>query len=249
MDLFGSALGTLDGTQLDTLAKKVWTDYAAGRITEDTAGGLADQIEVVRKERQSRKGLATGPAHGRRSVFSTGKTQPRSPDRRRSLERRRMLAASGPMPPAFAINFTVGEAASLCVVAMEVAEMGTCAITLGEIATRAGVSIDTARRGIKKASSEGLLTVQERRRHLAPSLPNLITITSAEWLAWIEHRPKALAVREGGRRSMPQTLISKTEMKSAHRSPEMPAERRQRSQGGYDPLRPRSIPPAKSRRM
>ena len=41
----------------------------------------------------------------------------RSPDRQASIERRRRLAASGPLPPAMAARFTVSELAVLRIVA------------------------------------------------------------------------------------------------------------------------------------
>ena len=50
------------------------------------------------------------------------------------------LAASGPMPPALAAHFTVGQLAVLRIVGDEVRANGSCALTLAEIGARARAS-------------------------------------------------------------------------------------------------------------
>ncbi|MDB5649501.1 MAG: hypothetical protein JWL62_1021 [Hyphomicrobiales bacterium] len=47
------------------------------------------------------------------------------------------------------------------------------------------IGITTTRNAIREASRDGLLTIQERRRHGRPNLPNGIRLISREWLAWI----------------------------------------------------------------
>jgi hypothetical protein len=89
------------------------------------------------------------------------------------------------MPPALASGFTTGELAALRIVADEVRDKGSCDRTLGELAVRAGVSIDTARRAIRQAARLGLITIEERRRYRQPSLSNVVRIVSREWLTWI----------------------------------------------------------------
>jgi hypothetical protein len=54
-------------------------------------------------------------------------------------ERRRRLAASGPLPPSLACRFTTGELAVLKVIADHVRHAGRCALCVDDIAARAGV--------------------------------------------------------------------------------------------------------------
>jgi hypothetical protein len=79
-----------------------------------------------------------------------------SPDRRRSIQRRRRLAASGPMPPAMACLFTVGELAVLRVVGYEILAHGCCDRSLAEIAARAGVFRKLAQLTLRMAARDGL---------------------------------------------------------------------------------------------
>src|SRR4051795_4140848 len=118
------------------------------------------------------------------SYFPPKRRPQRSPDRQRSLERRRKLAASGPMPPALAARFTTGELAVLKIVADEVRTKGACVLSVAEMAARSGTSESTVRRAFRAAV--GLMTVQERRVPFRPNLTNVIRIVSREWLAWIE---------------------------------------------------------------
>jgi hypothetical protein len=109
----------------------------------------------------------------------------RSPDRAASIERRRHLAASGPMPPRLASRFTTGELAVLRIVGDEVRARGVCGLHVDAIAARAGVCRTTAQNAIREAYRLGLLIREERRRRGQPSLTNLIKIISTEWLTWL----------------------------------------------------------------
>jgi hypothetical protein len=115
----------------------------------------------------------------------------RSPDRQRSIERRRCLAASGVMPPRIAAQFTTGELAVLRIVADEAKRGGTCDLPLGALTARAGVSRTTAQNALRAAARAFLLTVRERRRRGANSLTNIVRIISPEWLAWIARGPRS----------------------------------------------------------
>jgi hypothetical protein len=138
---------------------------------------------------------------GRPSHFPPKRKAPRSPNRRASIERRRTLAASGPMPPRLACRFATGELAALRIVADAVRDRGTCTLTLGEIAARAGVCITTARNALRQAAREGLLTIEERRRDKRPNLANVVRVVSREWTSWIAHGGRAKSqpsVSKGG---------------------------------------------------
>src|SRR3712207_1005828 len=198
---------------LDTLARAIWQDHAAGRLADAEAQQLAEAIEtrrqalrrpekgpsalrvaIVRGEPQSTISEAPRPAPGLRRNGSRQLVlripRPTTYDRTRSIERRRRLAASGPMPPQLAASFTTGELAVLRIIADEVREHGQCDRTLGEIAARAGVCRATAQNALRHAARLGLLTIEERRRSGRSNLPNVIRITSREWLAWLTRGPK-----------------------------------------------------------
>jgi hypothetical protein len=94
----------------------------------------------------------------------------KSPDRRRSIERRRRLAASGAMPPTLAAQYTVGELAVLRIVGDETHAKGTCDRSLAEIAARAGVCRKLAQLTLRLAARDGLTRAAaecpERPKHL-----------------------------------------------------------------------------------
>jgi hypothetical protein len=70
---------------------------------------------------------------------------------------------------------------------------GYCDLSLDEIAARAGACRKTAQRALRHAGpgsevgkGEGLLTIEERRpRGRRKHLPNMVRITSREWLTWL----------------------------------------------------------------
>ena len=199
--------------QLDQLAGTLWHAYAAGQIADDQAQSLGEQIEARRQAlRRPEKGPAVLRVALTREEVRTGASEaprpapglrrngphqlvlriprPATYDRGRSVERRRRLAASGPMPPQLAASFTTGELAVLRIIADEVREHGQCDRTLGEIAARAGVCRATAQNALRHAARLGLLTIEERRRSGRSNLPNVVRITSREWLAWLARGPK-----------------------------------------------------------
>ena len=179
---------------LDAFCRSIWMDWGAGRITDDQAQALAETIEARRREIRGVDRLvvrapqvtAQAVAARRPSHFPPKRRPPRSPDRKASIERRRMLAASGPMPPTLACRFTTGQLSVLRIVADVVRDHGACRTTVGEIAARAGVCVRLAQDALRLAAVDGLVTIEERRRDKRPNLPNVVRIISREWLAWIE---------------------------------------------------------------
>jgi hypothetical protein len=191
----------------DQLARNLWKGFGAGVIPDDQAEALSAALEVRRRALRGEAGsYARKLERPSASIFPPRRVQV-SPDRRKSIERRRRLAASGPMPPALAARFTTGELASLRVVADEIVARGVCSLTLGEIAARAGVCRSTARNAVRAAARAGLVTIEERRRPGRVSLPNLIRITSREWRVWLEHGRRRSEGRIGGK------FISSTDRK------------------------------------
>lgn len=200
-----NAIGTAPLRALDDLTRDVWRAMGSGLLSEDAAQALA---ETAQARRVAARHLGT--SEGKRpplgslrawSYFPPKRPQ-RSPDRARSIARRRTLAAASPMPPALACRFTTGELAVLAVIGAEVAQHGACSRSVPEIAARAGVSASTVRNAIRAARRLGVISVEERRQHCAPNLPNLIRITSPEWGAWIARRP-----RDGGCKTVKATEI------------------------------------------
>jgi hypothetical protein len=192
---FSTALGGVKSlAAIDDLCRTLWRDYGAGKFSDDEAQSCAEAIEARRRELRGTDRLgvrapqivAQALAAGRTSHFPKKRRRPRPPDRQASIARRRTLAASGPMPPQLAARFTTGELAALRIVADAVRDRGASMMTIGEIASRAGVCETTARNALRRAAAEGLLTIQERRRDKRPNLPNIVRIVSREWRSWIE---------------------------------------------------------------
>lgn len=173
---------------VDDIARDLWRAYGSGKIGDAEAEAVTARIEEARRRirpKDTVKARAPAVPLAAVSMFPPRKRCCVSPDRAKSRERRRRLAYSGPLPPALAAGFTPGQLATLRIVADEVKTRGSCALTLAEIAARAGVGVTTARNAIRLAAGDGLVLVVERRRHRAASLPNVVTIISREWQAWI----------------------------------------------------------------
>src|SRR5215207_3045178 len=119
-DHITAAISAASAPELDRLVKAITAAWAAGTLDDDAfsaAYAAAHRRRADLKEKPMGLPLqgGQGVAPLRRSIFPPRRTQ-RSPDRQRSLERRRRLATSGPMPPALACRFTVAELACLRIV-------------------------------------------------------------------------------------------------------------------------------------
>jgi hypothetical protein len=125
--------------------------------------------------------------------WTTRRRIQRSPDRQRSIERRRRLAASGPLPPQLACHFTTSEIAVLRIVADEVRHRGYCDRSIPELAARAGTCATTVRNALREARLLGLVSIRERRVDYWRSKPNVVTIIRTEWRVWLR-----LADKGGG---------------------------------------------------
>src|SRR3954468_24020314 len=157
--------------ELAKVSSLLWRAYGNGSITEAEASALSEAIEA-------RKAL---PAPQRPLTRRVG-SRPRSGA---SMERRRRWAASGLLPPALAARFTLAETAVLAVVAAEVLRHGRCTLVLEHIAALAGVCRKTVKNTLKEAQRHGLLGIEERRLSAWRNAPNVVTITSREWSAWL----------------------------------------------------------------
>jgi hypothetical protein len=84
----------------------------------------------------------------------------------------------------------LAEVAVLAVVSAKVAEQGACDITLDHIAALAGVCRTSVKNALRQAQALGFIRVEERRLSAWRNAPNLITIISPEWLAWMRLRTR-----------------------------------------------------------
>jgi len=192
---------------LESFAKDIWTEWADGALSDNQAEALAAAVE---RRKNEVRGVA--PVTVASTIAAATKTRslpshfppkhkrPLSPDRRASLERRRLLATSGPMPPALACRFTTGELAALRIVADAVRDRGDCRLYIAEIAARAGIGETTTRNALRLAVREGLITIEVRRRDKRPNLSNVVRIISREWKIWIKRGRRVLCL---SRRSHP----------------------------------------------
>jgi hypothetical protein len=188
---------TAEPRALDMLARSIWQAHGSGAL--DDAGASA-ALEALQCRRSATRPQTPPPS--KRAPRASARRQ-RSPDRQASIERRRRLAASGPMPPAMAANFTGGELSALRIVGDEVRVHGCCALHLDAIAARAGTCRTTVKNALRQARALGLVTIHERRRRGQPSLTNIIKIVSAEWRTWLS--------KGGGGKKLPTADIAKQE--------------------------------------
>jgi hypothetical protein len=198
-------------SQLEQLARTLWRGHAAGHLSPDEAQSLAEVIH----ERRARRAPSAFPARPHTSLFPP---RPKSCVRLHParVARRRGLAASAPLPPRLASQWTTGELAVLRILSDEAREKGVCDRSLAEIAARAGVCRSLAQATIRRAARLGLVTIEERRRMGARNLPNLVKIISPEWRTWLKRGPKHRASTDaptGSRNSAPteQNLFQRPE--------------------------------------
>jgi len=196
---------------LDALSRDLWRAAGEGALTEAQAQALAEAIHGRRRPRAQASAVSLGglavvssrkppeataealeassgqsPGQDPRlwSYFPPKRPQ-RSPNRARSLERRRTLAASGPLPPKHACRFTTGELAVLKIVADSFVAERQCTLSIPEIAARAGVGQTKARLALRIAQNLDLVSITERRVQYRPNRTNVVRIVSPSWLAWL----------------------------------------------------------------
>jgi hypothetical protein len=179
-----------DSRTLDDIARTLWRAVAEGAVSDEAALAAGDALQARRGlGRYQTPGNARGPVaglHGPRNGHPIPKPKAqRSPDRAKSIERRRRLAASGPMPPALAARFTVSQLAVMKILADEVKARGSCRLPLDAIAARAGVCRRTAQQAIREAAGLGLVLIRETRRTAWLNAPNVVTVISPEWRTWL----------------------------------------------------------------
>lgn len=174
VDQMRAAITAAPKVELGKISTSLWRAWGAGGLSDDEAQRLSDLIEA-------RKALPAPEKPVQRRLGS----RPRSPA---SMERRRSWASSGHMPPQVARRFTLGEQAVLAVIAVEVRKHGACTLTIGHIATLAGVCPTSVRNALREAVGLGFVCVEERRLTAWRNAPNRVTVLDAAWLAWLRLR-------------------------------------------------------------
>jgi hypothetical protein len=194
--------------QLDAMARLVWERYGASIVNDDEASYLASCIErrrPVSRRTSTGKFAIISKMNGRISRFLPRQRQ-RSPDRRASRDRRRMLGGSSALPDNLRHHYTEGQRSVLCIVAGEIKRHGVCDLPIDKIAALAGVCRTTVQTAMHEARRLHHIKITERPVHGRKSLPNLVEIISREWLTWIKRGPSA--ARSIG--SNPLNLVSTT---------------------------------------
>lgn len=152
------------------------------------------------------------PAVSARSATRfTSRQRPRSPDRRASRDRRRMLGGSSALPNNLRHHYTEGQRAVLCIVAGEVKRHGICDLPIDRIAALAGVCRTTVQTTMHEARRLGHIRITERPQHGRKSLPNVVEVMSPEWKAWIKRGPSAARLIGSNPAKMASTTKSKYE--------------------------------------
>ncbi len=165
---------------LDNLSRLLWKAHAEACLSDDAAQAAAEAVEA---RKAALKGPRPSPASER--AYAAPRPPSRSPDRQRSLERRRRCAASGAIPAKLAASFTQGETAVLSIIAGEVKRRGRCDLPIDAIAAMAGCSRTVVQSALRQARSIGLVHVQERPQPGRKHLTNVVTIISPDWRAWL----------------------------------------------------------------
>ena len=194
LEIYDAINKCYDSDQLDETVRLLWKGYLAGSIGEGEAEYLTSTIE-----RRRPLGHRTAPGHttplgklaARIGSRFTPRQCPRSPDRKASRDRRRMLGGSSALPDNLRLPYTEGQRSVLCIVAGEVKRQGICDFPIDKITALAGVCRTTVQTTMHEARRLGHIKITERPHPGRKSLPNIIEIISPEWRAWIGRGPSA----------------------------------------------------------
>jgi hypothetical protein len=175
---FAGAVAHAQFHELHDLAHKLWKAHSAGHLADDQAQELAERIEAKKPKRQAAEPTSFQPLKAKRP-------RQRSPDKARSIARRRRLAKYAPIPPELVEHFTTCELAVIYIIVDEILLHGRCSLFIALIAARAGTCDTIVRDAIHKARDKSLLWKEERRRAGQKSQTNIIRIVNRQWGDWL----------------------------------------------------------------
>jgi hypothetical protein len=183
-DQFTTAAAAARNTAaVDEIARLTWRAHAEGQIIDAEAEVISEALQARRAVFATRRTVSPSkPALG----LPWPAKRPRSPDRQASLERRRRHAMSGIVPAKIAASFTMAELAALTVIARQCQRASVCTLHIDAIAALAGCSRSTVKNALRQARLLGLILVKERRIPSLPSLTNVVSIISKEWIGWLK---------------------------------------------------------------
>jgi hypothetical protein len=93
---------------------------------------------------------------------------------------------SGVVPAKIAAAFTMAELAVLTVIARQCQRTGVSVLHIDAIAALAGCSRTSVQNALRRARLLRLILVKERRIPGPPSLTNIVSIISKEWIGWLK---------------------------------------------------------------
>ena len=171
--------------QLSEISRAVWSAWSSGVLDDDQAQALAAALHEKRGPLPHHLAARNNAPCG----FLRARVRPpqRSPDRIRSLQRRRRLAASGAVPSALAEDLTLGQVAALAVIGGEIRKHGRCVLPIDAIAAIAGISRTLVKVAVRKAIAARMICREERRRRGQASLTNVLR-AFAQWWAWLRRK-------------------------------------------------------------
>src|SRR5258705_7054164 len=138
--------------QLDAVCRLIWERYGAGAVNDDEASYLVACIERRRpvSRRTSTGKFAVISKADRISRF-VPRQRPRSPDRKASRDRRRMLGGSSALPDILRHHYTEGQRSVLCVIVFKIKRHGFCDEPIDALAAQAGVGRTTVQTTMHEA--------------------------------------------------------------------------------------------------
>lgn len=197
-ELAAAVAGARTMAHVDNLTRLLWRGVAEGHIAEDRAEPISGALDA-------RRAVLRGPVAVSARQAPRKPHRPVSPDRAKSIARRRQLALAGAVPGHIGANFTMAEIAALTVVAREVQRRQGhgCELPIDAIAAMAGTCRTVVQGALRHARALGLVSVTERRRRGHASDTNIVAIVSVEWLSWL--RMKGGRVRKGEHHVLPRS--------------------------------------------
>ena len=170
------------GTELNDDECTFLTEAANNRRPLGRAASMAPNVVTMKP---------VGRLHARIGSRFTPRQRQRSPDRKASRDRRRMLGGSSALPDNLRHHYTEGQRAVLCIVAGEVKRHGICDLPIDKIAALAGVCRTTVQTAMHEARRLMHIKITERPVPGRKSLPNIVEVISPEWKSWLKRGPSA----------------------------------------------------------